>query len=189
MYDKLLYQEVRDVPISIIQEKVCKATDISIEEILRPNHYPGARKREYVGARQISMTLSCKFTKLSLAVIGRSHGGRDHATVLHAKKTVNNLIDTKDHDMILNFRRSIELIQEWHSHRIDIPVRLTLKDLIKKRKNLIKELGTINEQINSLLLPKINDKNLLVKFWILHKFPLDQRQKLLVQYVQTKINH
>jgi chromosomal replication initiator protein len=33
-------------------------------------------------------------TKSSLANIGMHCGGKDHATVLHACKTVNNLIDT-----------------------------------------------------------------------------------------------
>ena len=33
-------------------------------------------------------------TKCSLAVIGNAIGNKDHATVLHACKTVNNLIET-----------------------------------------------------------------------------------------------
>ena len=32
--------------------------------------------------------------KLSLAMIGQQCGGRDHATVIHALKTVSNLLDT-----------------------------------------------------------------------------------------------
>jgi chromosomal replication initiator protein len=40
------------------------------------------------------MFFSKKFTKASLASIGARIGGKDHATVLHACKTVNNLIDT-----------------------------------------------------------------------------------------------
>ena len=52
------------------------------------------RKREIVQARQIAMYFSKSFTKSSLATIGSQIGGKDHATVLHACKTVNNLIDT-----------------------------------------------------------------------------------------------
>ena len=40
------------------------------------------------------MYFSKKMTKSSLANIGMHCGGKDHATVLHACKTVNNLIDT-----------------------------------------------------------------------------------------------
>lgn len=52
------------------------------------------RKREYVQTRQIAMFLSKNLTKESLANIGRNIGDKDHATVLHACKTVKNLIDT-----------------------------------------------------------------------------------------------
>jgi len=52
------------------------------------------RKREIVQARQIAMYFSKLLTGLSLAKIGKSIGNKDHATVLHACKTVNNLIDT-----------------------------------------------------------------------------------------------
>ena len=40
------------------------------------------------------MFFSKKLTKSSLASIGAQCGGKDHATVLHACKTVNNLVDT-----------------------------------------------------------------------------------------------
>lgn len=52
------------------------------------------RKREYVQTRQIAMFLSKSLTKESLAKIGYNIGRKDHATVLHACKTVKNLIDT-----------------------------------------------------------------------------------------------
>jgi chromosomal replication initiator protein len=52
------------------------------------------RKREIVQARQIAMFFAKSLTKNSLATIGSQIGGKDHATVLHACKTVNNLIET-----------------------------------------------------------------------------------------------
>ena len=52
------------------------------------------RKRHIVQARQLAMFFAKKYTKASLASIGSQIGKRDHATVLHACKTVNNLIDT-----------------------------------------------------------------------------------------------
>ena len=52
------------------------------------------RKREIVDLRQKAMCLAKTFTGASLATIGSIIGAKDHATVLHACKTVNNLIDT-----------------------------------------------------------------------------------------------
>jgi hypothetical protein len=52
------------------------------------------RKREYVYARQICMFLIKKHTKRSLASIGELFGDKDHATVLHAVKTIFNLAQT-----------------------------------------------------------------------------------------------
>jgi hypothetical protein len=52
------------------------------------------RKREIVLVRQVSMYFAKRYSKLSLAKIGQEIGGKDHATVLHACKTVSNLYDT-----------------------------------------------------------------------------------------------
>lgn len=61
------------------------------------------RKRHIVQARQLAMFFSKKFTKASLASIGTKIGHRDHATVLHACKTVDNLAFTDKH-----FRKYVE---------------------------------------------------------------------------------
>lgn len=52
------------------------------------------RKRDIVEARQVAMYLAKRNTKESLAQIGSNIGRKDHATVLHACKTVENLIET-----------------------------------------------------------------------------------------------
>jgi len=52
------------------------------------------RKREIAEKRMILQSLASKYTKFSLAEIGRRTGGRDHATVYYAKKTVRNLVQT-----------------------------------------------------------------------------------------------
>ena len=57
-------------------------------------HLVQTRKREYVYARQIAMTLISKHTKFSLGKIGEMFGGKDHATVLHSKRTICNLMET-----------------------------------------------------------------------------------------------
>jgi len=56
-----------------------------------------SRKRETALPRQVSMYMHEKRKErfcMSLDHIGEIHGGFDHATVIHAKKTVQNLIDT-----------------------------------------------------------------------------------------------
>lgn len=51
-------------------------------------------KQEIVAPRQIAHYLAKIHTPESLANIGKAIGNKDHATVLHSSKTVNNLIDT-----------------------------------------------------------------------------------------------
>ena len=53
-----------------------------------------SRKREVVLVRQVSMFLAKKYLDMSTSKIGQYIGNRDHATVLHACKTVANLADT-----------------------------------------------------------------------------------------------
>ncbi len=89
MIDKFVKNTAREVSIDYIQKVVCDYFDLPME-LLKSK----TRKREVVQARQIAMYFSKKLTKSSLASIGMHCGGKDHATVLHACKTVNNLIDT-----------------------------------------------------------------------------------------------
>ena len=63
------------------------------------------RKREYVESRQLFLTMMHNHTKRSLASIG-SIVGKDHATVLHSVKTINNLCDTDK-----KFREMYEFIE------------------------------------------------------------------------------
>ena len=51
------------------------------------------RKREIVVARQTSMYLIKKNTSMSLVSIGGIFG-KDHTTVIHSIKTINDLLDT-----------------------------------------------------------------------------------------------
>ena len=56
--------------------------------------YAKSRKRIGVEARQFAMWWRCRNTTDILSRIGERYGGRDHATVLHARKTVENLLET-----------------------------------------------------------------------------------------------
>jgi len=87
--DKLIKNTKREISIDYIQKVVCNYFNIPVEQLNNTT-----RKREIVQARQISMYFSKTLTKCSLATIGSQIGGKDHATVLHACKTVNNLLET-----------------------------------------------------------------------------------------------
>jgi chromosomal replication initiator protein len=89
MIDKFVKNTAREVSIDYIQKVVCDYFDLPIE-LLKSK----TRKREVVQARQIAMYFAKNMTKSSLATIGMHCGGKDHATVLHACRTVNNLMDT-----------------------------------------------------------------------------------------------
>ena len=89
MIDKFVKNTAREVSIDYIQKVVCDYFNLPLELMKSKT-----RKREVVQARQIAMYFSKQLTKSSLATIGAHCGGKDHATVLHACRTVNNLIET-----------------------------------------------------------------------------------------------
>lgn len=70
---------------------VCERFAISVEEIKSKTN-----KHAIAKPRHIAMFLIYFATKLGLADIGALFGGKDHATVSHAKKTVMGLIDIQD---------------------------------------------------------------------------------------------
>ncbi len=84
-----------------IRDVVCEYFKLSVDAILTKS-----RKREVVQARQIAMYLAKQMTSNSLSSIGHTIGNRDHATVLHACKTVDNQIETDK-----QFRKSVQDIE------------------------------------------------------------------------------
>ena len=78
-----------DLTIDHIQQIIADYFNLDIELL-----HSKTRKRNVVQARQLAMFFSKKYTKSSLSTIGSQIGQRDHATVLHACKTVENLIET-----------------------------------------------------------------------------------------------
>ena len=102
MIDKLIKNTKREISIDYIQKIVCSYFNIGVDQL-----QSRTRKREIVQARQVAMFFSKSLTKSSLATIGSQIGGKDHATVLHACKTVNNLIETDK-----RFRLQIDEIEK-----------------------------------------------------------------------------
>jgi len=89
MIDKYVKNTSREISIDYIQKVISDYFNIEVDHINSKT-----RKREIVQARQLAMYFSKKMTKSSLATIGVHCGNKDHATVLHACRTVNNLIET-----------------------------------------------------------------------------------------------
>lgn len=89
MINKLVKCSVKEITIDYITKTVCDYFNLPVDSLAIKT-----RKRETVQARQIAMYFSKSMTKSSLAAIGSQIGGKDHATVLHACRTVANLKDT-----------------------------------------------------------------------------------------------
>lgn len=94
----------KTITIDDIQEAVCKMLKLDRKLILSRS-----RKREIVQARQIAMYLSKKHTENSLSRIGEIIGKKDHATVLHACKTVKDQMeyDRTFHNLVCDIEASI----------------------------------------------------------------------------------
>ena len=64
------------------------------------------RARSVARPRQVAMYLAKKLTARSLPEIGRKFGGRDHTTVMHAVKKVDEL-----RDIDASFSEDVELLR------------------------------------------------------------------------------
>ncbi len=84
--EKFVKNTKREVSIDYIQKVVSDYFQMDTTTLQSKT-----RKRHIVQARQLAMFFAKKLTKASLANIGSQIGKRDHATVLHACKTVDNL--------------------------------------------------------------------------------------------------
>ena len=96
--DNYVKHTKREVSIDYIQKVVSDYFQMDVDTLQSKT-----RKRHIVQARQLAMFFAKKFTKASLASIGSQIGRRDHATVLHACKTVDNLTATDK-----QFRKYVE---------------------------------------------------------------------------------
>ena len=87
--DTFSHNMSKELSIANIQQIVSDFFNISIDHIIGKT-----RKRNIVVARQLGMYFAKKLTTLSLKEIGKHFGNRDHTTVMHSIKTINDLIDT-----------------------------------------------------------------------------------------------
>ena len=82
----------------------------TIDKVTEKEIIGKSRKMELVEARQISMYLCRDIMGLSLNNIGVYFGGRDHTTVMHAVKTINNksLTDVRLKKMVESLKQELD---------------------------------------------------------------------------------
>ena len=82
----ILIAQSRQISIENIQKTVADYYHIKMVDLLSKR-----RTRNLTRPRQIAMTLARELTTMSLPEIGKAFGGKDHSTVIHACKSVENL--------------------------------------------------------------------------------------------------
>ncbi len=115
----------REITLDVVQESladILRASDrkVTIDEIIRKvaDHYnlrmtdllSPRRARSVARPRQVAMFLAKKLTSKSLPEIGRSFGGRDHTTVMHGVKRIEELcsVDNQIAEDVELLRRMLE---------------------------------------------------------------------------------
>ncbi|MBT3556266.1 MAG: chromosomal replication initiator protein DnaA [Rhodospirillales bacterium] len=97
----LLRANDRRVTIEEIQKRVSQHFNIRVSDM-----HSARRARSVARPRQVAMYLAKQLTSRSLPEIGRKFGGRDHTTVMHAVKKVDEL---REHDS--SFAEDVELLR------------------------------------------------------------------------------
>jgi chromosomal replication initiator protein len=82
----ILISQSRQITVENIQKTVADYYRLKVADILSKK-----RTRNLTRPRQLAMTLARELTTMSLPEIGNSFGGKDHSTVIHACKTINEL--------------------------------------------------------------------------------------------------
>lgn len=82
----LLRANDRRITIEDIQKRVAEHYNIRLADMHSPR-----RARSVARPRQVAMYLAKQLTTRSLPEIGRKFGGRDHTTVMHAVRKIDEL--------------------------------------------------------------------------------------------------
>ena len=95
----------RKITVEEIQRKVSDYYNIRLSDIIGPK-----RLRSYARPRQVAMYLCKQLTSRSLPEIGRRFGGRDHTTVMHGVRRIEELKQTDGQiaEDVENLRRALE---------------------------------------------------------------------------------
>jgi chromosomal replication initiator protein len=97
----LLRASDRRITIEEIQKRVAEHFNIRVADM-----HSARRSRAVARPRQVAMYLSKQLTSRSLPEIGRKFGGRDHTTVMHAVKKVEEL-----RGLDMSFAEDVDLLR------------------------------------------------------------------------------
>ncbi|MCB9964396.1 MAG: chromosomal replication initiator protein DnaA [Rhodospirillales bacterium] len=97
----LLRSHDRRITIDEIQKKVIQHYSLKMDDMCSAR-----RARAVARPRQIAMYLAKQLTQRSLPEIGRKFGGRDHTTVMHAVRKIEELINMDE-----SIAQDVEIIQ------------------------------------------------------------------------------
>ncbi|HEY1051517.1 MAG TPA: chromosomal replication initiator protein DnaA, partial [Prosthecobacter sp.] len=87
LHDVIDDDQSKTITVDRVQRIVATHYDLRVSDLTGPR-----RPKTIAEARQVAMYLVRTLTKLPLIQIGDEFGGRDHGTVIHACKVINNLI-------------------------------------------------------------------------------------------------
>jgi chromosomal replication initiator protein len=95
----------RKLTIEEIQRKVAEHYNIRLSDMIGPK-----RLRAIARPRQVAMYLAKQLTPRSLPEIGRRFGGRDHTTIMHGVRKIEDLMatDSQLSDDLLRLRRALQ---------------------------------------------------------------------------------
>lgn len=82
-------QKQQKYDVNTIVDAVCAHFNVAVDDVLSKS-----RKKDIAQARQVAMYLSSKLAKVASTSIGRHIGGRDHSTVLHSCRLVEERISS-----------------------------------------------------------------------------------------------
>jgi len=102
----LLRASDRRVTIDEIQKRVAEHYNVRVADM-----HSARRSRSVARPRQVAMYLSKQLTARSLPEIGRKFGGRDHTTVMHAVKKIEELCATDN-----GFAEDVDLLRRMLEH-------------------------------------------------------------------------
>ena len=97
----MVKETVKTISVEMVQKEVVEFFNVSLHELKNKS-----RHKNIVVPRQIAMYLSRKLTGHSLPEIGAAFGGKDHTTILHAVKKVEEVL-LKDEQI----RKIVETLQ------------------------------------------------------------------------------
>ena len=107
--DILREENLSRITIETIQKKVVDYYHLRMADMLSRR-----RPANIAFPRQVAMYLSRMLTEHSLQEIGSAFGGRDHGTVIHACKTVENMMDQDT-----SIKHSVEFLNEQLSQSME----------------------------------------------------------------------